>query len=117
MNRLAQSSNPLDGPSASAPGPQGSLKTMKKTLRPYEADGLVIEYDVIRCIHVEACVQGLPTVFDPTRHPWIAPGLTTADAYLALNSAGFTWLGLCLPNQIGVDLRIHPCRMALTGRP
>ena len=35
---------------------------MKKTLRTYEADGLVIECDVTRCIHVEACVQGLPTV-------------------------------------------------------
>ena len=53
---------------------------MKKTLRTYETDDLVVEYDVTRCIHVEACVRGLPTVFDPTRRPWIAPGLATADA-------------------------------------
>ncbi|MXY15597.1 MAG: hypothetical protein F4057_00095 [Acidobacteria bacterium] len=53
---------------------------MKKTPRIYEADELVVEYDVTRCIHVEACVRGLPTVFDPSRRPWIAPGRATAEA-------------------------------------
>ena len=55
------------------------MKTVK-TLRTYEANELVVEYDVTRCIHVEACVRGLPTVFDPTRRPWIDPNLATADA-------------------------------------
>ena len=53
---------------------------MTNTLRFYEGDGVVVEYDPARCIHVEACVRGLPAVFDPTRRSWIAPGLATADA-------------------------------------
>ena len=53
---------------------------MKKKLRTYEADEVVVEYDAARCIHVEACVKGLPGVFDPARRPWIAPGLAPADA-------------------------------------
>ena len=53
---------------------------MKKTVHTYEAEGIVVEYDVARCIHVKACVQGLPLVFDPQRRPWIDPTLASVDA-------------------------------------
>jgi CDGSH-type Zn-finger protein/uncharacterized Fe-S cluster protein YjdI len=53
---------------------------LKRTLRRYEADELVVTYDAARCIHVEACVRGLPAVFNPARRPWIAPAQAAADA-------------------------------------
>ncbi len=46
-------------------------------IREYEGEGIVVRYDVQRCIHAEACVHGLDTVFDPNRRPWI--DATAAD--------------------------------------
>lgn len=43
-----------------------------------------ISYDVGRCIHAEACVHGLPAVFDPARKPWIDPDRAPADAVTAV---------------------------------
>ena len=37
---------------------------MKEKMYAYESEDLVVEYDLIRCIHAEECVRGLPTVFD-----------------------------------------------------
>ena len=45
----------------------------------YEADGVVVRFDLKRCIHAEACVHGLPTVFDAKRRPWIDPAGATPD--------------------------------------
>jgi CDGSH-type Zn-finger protein/uncharacterized Fe-S cluster protein YjdI len=53
---------------------------MKKKVHSYQAEGIVVEYDAARCIHVKECVHGLPEVFDPKRRPWIDPGLASADA-------------------------------------
>lgn len=53
---------------------------MKHQVHTYEAEGIVVEYEVARCIHAEECVQGLPKVFDPERRPWIDPNLASADA-------------------------------------
>ncbi len=44
-----------------------------KKIREYDATGIVVEYDVGRCIHAAECVRGLPSVFDPKRRPWIDP--------------------------------------------
>lgn len=44
---------------------------MTRKIRSYEAEELVVEYDVRRCIHAEECIHGLPDVFDAGRQPWI----------------------------------------------
>ena len=44
---------------------------MTRKIRTYEAEELVVEYDVKRCIHAEECIRGLPKVFDATNRPWI----------------------------------------------
>ena len=53
---------------------------MKAKVHSYKSDGIVVEYDVARCIHVAECFRGLPKVFDPERRPWIDPTLASADA-------------------------------------
>ena len=52
---------------------------MARKLRTYEGDGIVVEYDLKRCIHSAECVRGLPDVFDPDRVPWIDPSRAEAD--------------------------------------
>lgn len=46
----------------------------------YEGDEVTVSWDRERCIHAEACVEGLPSVFDPERRPWIDPDQANADA-------------------------------------
>jgi CDGSH-type Zn-finger protein/uncharacterized Fe-S cluster protein YjdI len=48
--------------------------------REYEGDGIIVRYDVGRCIHAEECVRGLPEVFDPDRRPWIEASRAPAQA-------------------------------------
>jgi uncharacterized Fe-S cluster protein YjdI/CDGSH-type Zn-finger protein len=36
-------------------------------------------YDVNRCLHAAECINGLPTVFDPTRRPWVDLSAAVAD--------------------------------------
>lgn len=40
-------------------------------IQEYRADGVIVRYDVQRCIHAAECVRGLPGVFDPKSKPWI----------------------------------------------
>lgn len=40
-------------------------------IREYEGEGIVVRYDVLRCIHAAECVDGLRAVFDPDRRPWV----------------------------------------------
>jgi len=40
-------------------------------IREYEGEGIVVRYDLQRCIHAEECVHSLRAVFDPDRRPWI----------------------------------------------
>ena len=42
---------------------------MKETVRTYEAEDIIVRYDVVRCIHARECVRGLPSVFDPAARP------------------------------------------------
>ncbi len=53
-------------------------------IREYEGEGIVVRYDVRRCIHAEECVHGLPDVFDPERRPWIDAGAAPADRIAAV---------------------------------
>ena len=50
----------------------------------YEGDGVTVTWDQKRCIHAQACVDGLPSVFDPERQPWIEPDQADPDAVEAV---------------------------------
>jgi CDGSH-type Zn-finger protein/uncharacterized Fe-S cluster protein YjdI len=52
---------------------------MEEDIHRYESDEIDVTYDVNRCIHVKACVEGLPGVFDPDSRPWIRPDEADAD--------------------------------------
>ncbi len=52
---------------------------MADKIRSYEGEDITVTYSVRRCIHAEACVHGLPGVFDPNRRPWIDPDQAAAD--------------------------------------
>ena len=47
--------------------------------REYEGEGIVVQYELKRCIHAAECVKGLPSVFDPNKRPWIDPSGAGAD--------------------------------------
>jgi len=46
---------------------------MDEEIHEYAGEGITVSYDVNRCIHVRACVEGLPEVFDADARPWITP--------------------------------------------
>lgn len=52
---------------------------MKSRIFRFESEDIIVSWDYVRCIHVEACIRGLPAVFDRHRRPWIDPSLATAD--------------------------------------
>ena len=52
--------------------------------RAYEAEGIVVRFDLKRCIHAEECVHGLPMVFDAKRRPWIDPSQAGAAEVAAV---------------------------------
>ena len=57
---------------------------METKVYTYDGDEVTVTWDQKRCIHAEACVQGLPDVFDPDRRPWIDPDQADADAVEAV---------------------------------
>ena len=54
----------------------------------YEAEGIVVRFDLKRCIHAEACVHGLPPVFDAKRRPWIDPSQAGASEIASVVTPG-----------------------------
>ena len=46
----------------------------------YEGDEITVTWDQKRCIHAQACVDGLPDVFNPERRPWIEPDQADPEA-------------------------------------
>ena len=50
----------------------------------YEGDDVTVTWDQKRCIHAAACVDGLPSVFNPERRPWIEPDQADPDAVEAV---------------------------------
>ena len=50
----------------------------------YDGDEVTVTWDRERCIHAQACVDGLPEVFDPERRPWIEPDQAEANAVEAV---------------------------------
>ena len=53
---------------------------MERKIRQYEGEGIVVEFEAVRCIHAEECIHSLPEVFDAKARPWIQPGDTSAAA-------------------------------------
>jgi len=47
-------------------------------VKDYEAPGVAVRYDALRCAHAAECVKRLPKVFDTSRRPWIDPSQATA---------------------------------------
>ena len=56
---------------------------MKSRIYTFESEQIIVHWDYHRCIHVEACIQSLPAVFDRYRRPWIDPSQATADEVAA----------------------------------
>jgi CDGSH-type Zn-finger protein/uncharacterized Fe-S cluster protein YjdI len=57
---------------------------MDTNVHTYDGDGVTVTWDQERCIHAQACVDGLPDVFDPERRPWIEPDQAEPDAVEAV---------------------------------
>jgi len=38
----------------------------------FKSDKILLTYDDEVCVHAGACVRALPSVFDPSRDPWIS---------------------------------------------
>lgn len=56
---------------------------MKSRIYRFESNDIVVTWDYVRCIHVEACIRALPAVFNRDHRPWINPSLATADEVAA----------------------------------
>jgi uncharacterized Fe-S cluster protein YjdI len=54
-----------------------------KRLQVYEADAITVTFDPNLCIHSEACVRGLPEVFNPSQARWIRPDRAAPDRVAA----------------------------------
>jgi CDGSH-type Zn-finger protein/uncharacterized Fe-S cluster protein YjdI len=57
---------------------------MNTNVYTYDGEDVTITWDRARCIHAQACVNGLPDVFNPERRPWIEPGQATPEAVEAV---------------------------------
>ena len=57
---------------------------MEEDVHEYEGEDVTVTYDANRCIHVRACVEGLASVFDADRRPWVDPDAADADAVAAV---------------------------------
>ena len=47
--------------------------------REYRGESISVTFDSQRCIHAEACIRGLPAVFDMKARPWVQPNSGNAD--------------------------------------
>ena len=56
---------------------------MTDKIHTYVAPAIDVTYDKSRCVHVGACIRGLPRVFDPGSRPWVMPANGTADRVAA----------------------------------
>lgn len=45
----------------------------------YRSDDVDVTYHVGRCLHAQACIRGLPAVFNPDARPWVKPDAAPAD--------------------------------------
>ncbi len=52
---------------------------MKDKLREYSSEEITVTWSKARCVHVAACIRGLPDVFDTDQKPWIQPSRARAQ--------------------------------------
>jgi len=52
---------------------------MRSRIYSFESDEIIVHWDYHRCIHFEACVRTLPTVFCRDERPWVHPERGTAE--------------------------------------
>jgi uncharacterized Fe-S cluster protein YjdI/CDGSH-type Zn-finger protein len=68
-----------EGGAGAPPPPDKANQAREGLTRTYDGQGIRIHWYAARCIHSAACVRANPSVFDPTRRPWIEPGAAEAD--------------------------------------
>jgi len=68
----------MTGESALLLETKSNLYIMKEKILTYDGDDIKVTYDLKRCIHAAKCVDGLPSVFDPNKKPWIQPDKASA---------------------------------------
>jgi CDGSH-type Zn-finger protein/uncharacterized Fe-S cluster protein YjdI len=86
-----------------------------KTLA-YDGADATVTWDKARCIHVAACVHGLPEAFDTSRRRWIDPDAAApADLLDVVCRCPTGALHLRLPD--GTDLEPTPDTAAVTVAP
>lgn len=56
---------------------------MESKVYTFSGERITVTWDQKRCIHAEACIHGLPDVFDPERRPWIDPDAAEAKEVAA----------------------------------
>jgi len=56
---------------------------MKDITKKYTNGEVTVVWKPAICIHSARCFNGLPTVFDPTAHPWITPEGADTEAIIA----------------------------------
>lgn len=54
------------------------------SVKDYAGNGIVVHWDAVRCEHSTRCVQGAPSVFDPTARPWVTATAVDADTLAAV---------------------------------
>lgn len=59
---------------------RGVRERVELMRRSYRGRDVEVSFDFDVCIHVGACLLGLPDVFELKRHPWILPDAADADA-------------------------------------
>jgi CDGSH-type Zn-finger protein/uncharacterized Fe-S cluster protein YjdI len=52
---------------------------MPRKIREYSDEAITVSFDVIRCIHAEKCIHGLPQVFAKDSRPWVDPSQASAE--------------------------------------
>jgi CDGSH-type Zn-finger protein/uncharacterized Fe-S cluster protein YjdI len=57
---------------------------LPERLHAYTGKAIDVTYSKSRCIHVRACMRGLPRVFDPGSRPWVICDNSTADKVAAV---------------------------------
>ena len=52
---------------------------MTRKIREYSDEAITVSFDLVRCIHAEECIRGLPKVFAKDKRPWVDPSQGSAD--------------------------------------
>jgi CDGSH-type Zn-finger protein/uncharacterized Fe-S cluster protein YjdI len=52
---------------------------MEKKIQTFDGEDIQISYDLKRCIHARECVNGLPSVFNTKKKPWVQPDEASAE--------------------------------------